>query len=165
MSEEIERVIRGIHIFYAVGLFIGFLRIGIRTYINKKPGIEEILMAVSMVFWTGDVTLSSVTLRKGTNQMSPGDRASLTPEEIIQHEDGSKALITAWFCYLTFIWGAKTCLLLFYRKLLVRIERVWVIKVAGWALGVSYVGTCLGMFLVCRPFRKNWQVVPDPGCM
>ena len=165
MSEEIEKVVRGIYIFYAVGLVIGFVRIGIRTYITKRPGIEEILMAISMVFWTGDVTLSVVTLREGTNQMPPEARASITPEEIRIREDGSKALITAWFCYLTFIWGAKTCLLLFYKRLLERIKRIYIVKIAAWVLGVSYVGTCLGIFLVCRPFRKNWQVVPDPGRM
>ena len=158
-------VIRAIRIFYAVGIAIGLLRIGIRTYINKRPGPEEIIMGFSMLFWTGDSTLSVVTLQKGTNQMSAEARASITPEEERRRKEGSQAHITAWFCYIVFIWGAKTCLLLFYKRLLQRMKQLQVIKMAGWALGISFVSACLSMFLVCRPFKKNWQVVPDPGCM
>ena len=165
MSEQIDGVIREVFTFYGVGLAIGFTRIGIRTYIQMRPGIEEIIMAISMIFWSGDVFFGMDSLRKGTNQMTPETRASITPEEKKRHEDGSKALIIAWFGYLTFIWGAKTCMLLFYKRLFERMDRVILIKIAGWVLAVTYIGTCLGMFLVCRPFQKNWQVVPDPGCM
>ena len=165
MPNDVNLVIRSIRIFYSIGMVIGFTRIGIRTYITGRPGIEEMIMGVSMLFWTGDSTLSVVTLQKGTNQMSPEARASLTPEEIQRHEEGSKALITAWFCYMAYIWGAKTCLLLFYRRILERMKRFRIIQITAWALGISYIACCLGMFLVCRPFRKNWQVVPNPGRM
>ena len=151
--------------FYAAGMFVGSLRIGIRTYINKKPGIEEIVMAMTMLFRTGDVIFILNSLRKGTNQMPPEVRASLTPEEIRRHEEGSKAIFTAWFCYIAFIWGAKTCLLLFYRRILERMKRSHLIKITAYALGITCVACYMGMFLVCRPIRKNWQVVPDPGRM
>ena len=165
MPSNIDLVIRSIGIFYSIGMVIGFTRIGIRTYILGRPGVEEIIMGVSMLFWTGDSTLRVITLQKGTNQMSPEKRAALTPEEIWRHENGSKALITAGFCYIAYIWGAKTCLLLFYRRILERMERFRIIQITAWALGISFIASCLGTFLVCRPFRKNWQVVPDPGRM
>ena len=120
-------------------------------------------MAISMVFFTADSLLGSMVLRNGTNQMTPEYRASLTPDMIQKHEDGAKALSAVWFCYIAFIWGVKTCLLVFYRRMLQRIERVWVVKVAGWVLAVTFIVACVGISLVCRPFRKNWQVVPDPG--
>ncbi|KAF8467848.1 hypothetical protein BDZ91DRAFT_656721 [Kalaharituber pfeilii] len=163
MSDDIEGLVRGICIFYAVGMVLGIARIGIRTYIQRRPGIEEILMGVAMIFWTGDSMLSIVILRNGTNQMTPEERASITPEEQKRREIGSKALLTAWFCYITFIWGAKTCLLLFYRRLMQRVKQIKVIKLAAILLVVTYAAVVLNMFLVCRPFKKNWQVVPDPG--
>lgn len=165
MLEVIDKVIRDIWIFFGVGLAIGFVRIGIRTYMYKRPGIEEIIMAIAMAFWAVDVSFGVVTLRKGTNQMSPEARASITPEETQRRIEGSQALITAWFCYVSFIWGAKTCLLLFYKRVFAFQNQIQTVKIAGWALGATYVGNILGMFLVCRPFRHNWQVVPDPGRM
>lgn len=160
-----EGIIHGVYIFYAIGLCAGILRIAIRTYVAKRPGLEEIIMAISMLFWTGDVLLSVVLLRNGTNQMSPELRAKITPEEIASRTLGAKALIAAWFCYITFIWGAKTCLLMFYNKLMQRIQQIRIVKMAAVMLAVTYIATILSMFLVCRPFYKNWQVVPDPGRM
>lgn len=122
-------------------------------------------MIIMMIFWTGDNMLVITVLKKGTNQMPPEVRESLTSEEIIVHEEGSKALISAWFCYILFIWGAKTCLLLFYKRLLDRIGGVTILKITGWVIGITFFGACAAMFLVCQPFRKNWQVVPDPGRM
>lgn len=164
-SDYIEGLVMGVYIFYAVGLASGVLRIGIRSYIMRRPGLEEILMGISMLFWTGDVLLSVVILRRGTNQMTAAERAAITPEELHNRTVGSKAIIAAWFCYITFIWGAKTCLLLFYRKLMQRVKQVRIIKLAAVLLAVTYVAVVLSMFLICRPFYKNWQVVPDPGCM
>lgn len=163
-DDYVEGLIRGVYIFYAVGLVAGVLRIAIRTYIMKRPGLEEIIMGISMMFWTGDVLLSIVILRRGTNQMPPEARAAITPEELHSRTLGSKAIITAWFCYITFIWGAKTCLLMFYHKLMQRVKQFRVIKLAAALLAVTYLAVILSMFLVCRPFHKNWQVVPDPGC-
>ena len=125
--------------------------------------VEEIIMAISMVFFTADSLLGSVVLRNGTNQMPPEYRASLTPDMIRTHEEGAKALSAVWFCYVAFVWGAKTCLLVFYHRMLQRMEQVRIVKIAGWILGVTFVATIIGISLVCRPFRKNWQVVPDPG--
>ncbi|KAI5808256.1 hypothetical protein DFH27DRAFT_303159 [Peziza echinospora] len=160
----LENLIHGVLILYAVGLAAGITRIIIRTAITGRPSIEEYLMFVAMLFWTGDVVLSITLLRKGTNQLPAGtDRALLSPEEVADREIGSKALVAAWFCYITFIWGAKTCLLLFYRRLMSGILQIRAVKLAAVLLVATYISTLLSMFLICRPFRMNWQVVPDPG--
>lgn len=163
MSDPVAHLVRGVWIFYTIGMSIGFLRIGIRTYLTRRVGVEELIMLGSMVFWTGDSVLSVVLLKNGTNQVSDEVRATLTPAEINKLELGSKALITAWFCYITMIWGLKTCLLIFYKKLMQRVTQMRILQFAAYALGITYTVCILSMFLVCRPFRKNWQVVPDPG--
>lgn len=36
----------------------------------------------------------------------------------------------------------------------------------GYGLvAISYLVVVLNLFLGCRPFRRNWQINPDPGGM
>ena len=157
MSDDyIERLVGGGYIFYAVGLAAGVLQLAMRTYIMKRPALKENFMGISMMFWTRDVLLSVVILRRGTNQMTPAEHAMITPEELHSRTLGSKAIITGWFCYITFIWGAKTCLLMFYHKLMQRVKQFRVIQLAAVLLVVTYRAVILSVFLVCRLFHEDW---------
>ena len=37
------------------------------------------------------------------------------------------------------------------------------VRVAYFAIGVTYVVVILSVMLGCHPFHKNWQIYPDPG--
>lgn len=37
------------------------------------------------------------------------------------------------------------------------------IKYAFAATGLTYVIMMLTLYLTCRPYHKQWQVIPDPG--
>jgi len=58
----------------------------------------------------------------------------------------------------------KLCLTIFYSRLisgLVELERR--VKIGYVLLGVTYAATELSVLLGCHPFKKNWQIYPDPG--
>lgn len=58
----------------------------------------------------------------------------------------------------------KCCLLLFYKRLTVNVERyTLVLKIIWIIMGVSYVAVQISTFSECKPFHLYWQVVPSPG--
>ena len=161
---NIGLLVRRIWILYITGMMVGLCRIWIRTSFNRKLSWEEAMIVVAIIFWTGNVTLSALVVRKGTNQLTSEEGAKLSPLQLFDRTVGSKMMIANWFSYTTFLWASKTCLLLLYTRLMQGVKQRRYIKVAAWTLGVTYLSSILSLFLVCRPFYKNWQVAPYPGC-
>jgi hypothetical protein len=37
------------------------------------------------------------------------------------------------------------------------------VKIGYFVIASTYIATELSILLGCQPFRKNWQIFPDPG--
>lgn len=58
----------------------------------------------------------------------------------------------------------KCCLLLFYKRLTVNVERYTLVHKISWVImGLSYVVVQISTFVECEPFHLYWQVLPAPG--
>jgi len=124
---------------------------------------DDFLILLVLGLWTAELTMLQLIGQHGTNAVPPDQWATLGPEEIWNYELGSKYLITGWVFYTSGLWCMKGCMLLFYRRLL---RGIWLeksIKYVALALATTYLASLFTIFFHCSPFRKNWQVIPDPG--
>lgn len=123
-------------------------------------------MAFLASCYTGYITCVKYYLKNGTNLMTASERlvVLLNPELIKDRERGSKALIAAWFLYVTVIWGCKLAIWMVCKRLTDRAatqrKRV---KYTGYLLAFSYAAALLTLSTVCNPFTHYWQIDPDPG--
>lgn len=94
---------------------------------------------------------------------------------------GSKAQILVWVVYTTLLWVSKTCMLFFYSRLTYvctrsvsnprlltnhreNVDRMRPrIQIGFVLLPCSYVVLLCVELFGCHPFRKHWQIYPDPG--
>lgn len=120
-------------------------------------------MFFSLLCWTVDTTCIVVTVQKGTNQLTDAQRATISEEESRQRQIGSKAFISAWYGYITMIWGCKLCVWLFYKRVTDRVAHPKAMRYSLYTLGVTYAACILSISLVCHPLSGNWQIKPDPG--
>lgn len=160
------RLAQDIYIFYGVGMASALLRIIVRCAITRRLGLEEFIMMVLAGCYTAYITCVKNYLENGTNLMTPSERlvVLLRPELVRQREQGSKSLITAWFLYVTVIWGCKLSIWIVCKKLTDRAatQRTRV-KYTGFTLAFSYFVALITLLTVCHPFSHYWQIDPDPG--
>ncbi|KAK8138116.1 hypothetical protein PG984_001496 [Apiospora sp. TS-2023a] len=113
------------------------------------------------------------------NGISDPDRANLAQQasldpngdaanEMRLRVGGSQNHVIGLLMYTTLMWLLKGCWALYYNRLTdgVRNRRL-LIKGSIIVLPATYVGCLLVAFLKCIPFRRHWQVFPNPGvnCM
>lgn len=100
------------------------------------------------------------------NGMTPSERATLSPSDP-EHGlriNGSKTQLVGWSLYTLLLWLLKLCLNIFYSRLTKEMHEMHVrIRIAFAAIAVTYLATILSILFGCTPFRKNWQIDPDPG--
>jgi hypothetical protein len=155
--------VRNTWVLYAVGTFAAVSRIGIRLWFTRRLILDEIIMFFSLLCWTVDTTCIVVTVQKGTNQLTDAQRATISEAESKRRQIGSKAFISAWYMYITMIWGCKLCVWLFYKKVTDRVAHPNTMRYSLYTLAATYVACILSISLVCRPLSGNWQIKPDPG--
>lgn len=160
------RLIHDIYIFYGIGMASALLRVIVRCAITRRLGFEELIMIGLAACYTGYISCVRNYLKNGTNLMTPSERlvVLLRPELIKQREQGSKALISSWFLYITVIWGCKLAIWIVCKKLTDRAatQRARV-RYTGFLLVFSYFVALITLLTVCNPFPHYWQIDPDPG--
>ncbi|KAI5784753.1 hypothetical protein EDC01DRAFT_663305 [Geopyxis carbonaria] len=162
-KEKSSFFLRNTWMLYGIGAAAAIARIGIRFYLTRRIGVEEWIMLFALLCWTGDTFLITVVVEKGTNQVGSVDRSTIPAAEVSARELGSKSFLAAWFFYTTAIWACKAAILIFYKRLTDRSTQRKAVKFAGGVLVVTYLVCMLSVALVCRPFKGNWTVFPDPG--
>ncbi|KAJ4293830.1 hypothetical protein N0V88_005343 [Collariella sp. IMI 366227] len=101
------------------------------------------------------------------NGLTDAERAALLPSDPEYHmrEIGSKIQIAGWSFYATLMTTLKCAMLFFYFRLTNglgsryrnRVHGGLALVLAGWLASI------FAIFLVCRPFPRNWQIHPNPG--
>lgn len=159
-------IVRDIWVFYGIGITSALLRIIIRCGVTRRLGLEEALMLLLSIFFTGYILAVRHYLIHGTNLMTPSERlvVMLNPDLIRAHESGSKALVMAWCLYISIIWGCKTTIWLVCRRLTDRAAaQKRRVLFAGWLVVVTYIIAMMTVLTICSPFDGYWQIYPVPG--
>ena len=99
---------------------------------------------------------------KHTSLLTPEMRESMPVAEYGSWEFSSQIFLAGFFSYAIIVWTLKFNMLFFYRRLVrgTKMERA-ILPVLG-LVGASAVAIILTFTLMCIPFRKLWQVYPDP---
>jgi hypothetical protein len=100
---------------------------------------------------------------KHTSLLTPEMRESMPVSEYKSWEFGSQIFLAGFFSYAIIVWTLKFNMLFFYRRLVrgTKMERA-ILPVLG-LVGATAIAIILTFTLMCVPFKKLWQVYPDPG--
>ncbi|EKG09755.1 hypothetical protein MPH_13188 [Macrophomina phaseolina MS6] len=131
-------------------------------FYNFKP--DDYMVIWAWVVYTGMTVAAHMVGGLGDIGAIPADqRASLTKEQAASLVLGTKWFVSGWYTYVSLIWTLKMNMLFLYQRV---VNGLWVakfIKPTMFFVGVTYISIILLVSLVCRPYHKMWQVMPDPG--
>ncbi|KAF1847796.1 uncharacterized protein K460DRAFT_352877 [Cucurbitaria berberidis CBS 394.84] len=151
---------------FAVGSIFIMLRVFSRL---RMVGISGFCADDYMVFFAWacyavmTVAAHIVAGTGDTSYLTPEQLRSMTPEQVVLRQNGTKWFMVGWYTYVGLIWTLKLNMLFFYRRV---VSVVWVNKFLVPTMvfvGGSGVSIWILFALGCRPFDKLWQVYPHPG--
>ncbi|GME64761.1 hypothetical protein AG0111_0g985 [Neofusicoccum parvum] len=152
----------------------GTLTIAMRIYCRwRMVGIQNfkpddfLVVPAWMAYTTMTIAAHIVGGTGDTSHLSMEQRLAMTPEERETRALGSKWFMVGWYTYIALIWTLKMNMLFLYQRVVVGLPVARFIKPAMCFVVVTGVSILILFSTACRPFRKIWQVLPDPGkhCM
>ncbi|KAI5778447.1 hypothetical protein EDC01DRAFT_634842 [Geopyxis carbonaria] len=152
---------------YSIGTAIVLFRLYARWKIvgfrGWKP--DDFLMILAVIVFGTESTMAFIVGRMGGSNsgMSQEQREALTQQEVHNRTIGSKAFIVGWLMYVTVVWILKACMVFFFQRITMSLKQQGMIRWAFLSVVTSYIGIVLMFLLTCRPYRKLYQVYPDPG--
>lgn len=99
----------------------------------------------------------------GDEQVSPDQINSLSDQDVMILEMGSKMEFVTWYIYPTFIWVMKFSILFFYRRLGAGLIKKRTIKFLFFLCGITWAAVMTTVSLTCLPFENHWKVRILPG--
>ncbi|KAK1970016.1 hypothetical protein LY78DRAFT_722089 [Colletotrichum sublineola] len=150
---------------YGFGVLVILLRIFSRwKIVGFNWQGDDYFAVLCLIFWTLELVMLELIGQNGTNiGITDEIGATLTAEEIVKFEFGSKCLLAGWNFYVTLIWCLKACILFFFSRITLATRQQRIVKWTAIATILAYVGVILTIWCHCTPVQKNWQVVPFPG--
>ncbi|KAL5348581.1 hypothetical protein ACLOAV_005998 [Pseudogymnoascus australis] len=104
------------------------------------------------------VAFNQIKFGDGSNLLEPDELATLTPAHIASRIRGSKWVYVSEHSMILAIWSTKICVLVLYAGITEGLaQRKWV-KYVSYYTALSFVGSELALFLVCRPIYQHWAV-------
>jgi hypothetical protein len=100
---------------------------------------------------------------KHTSIMTPEQRKTLPLSEYRAWEYGTQVFIVGLTSYAVIVWTLKFNMLFFYRRV---VKGLWIEKFilpAMCFVGAAAITVIMVLFTTCVPYRKMWQIYPDPG--
>ncbi|KAK2612670.1 hypothetical protein QQS21_001287 [Conoideocrella luteorostrata] len=160
-------------------LFFGTLATVLRTYsrvramgfLRLQPDDYLAWVAMTLYGIESGLAYSVGVFAHGlaNNGMTDAHRAALptNSEEHGLRVVGSIIQLCGWSTYSTLLWSLKVSWLFFYMRLTEGLGRRYRTRIRiyiGFGLVlVTWLAVLLNIFLGCRPFRRYWQINPDPG--
>ncbi|KAI0392821.1 hypothetical protein F5Y17DRAFT_477232 [Xylariaceae sp. FL0594] len=158
---------------FGVGLLVTVTRTYARIRQVGLKGLQadDYLAWVAMLIYSAETALAysvgAKAMGLANNGMTDEQRLSLSPNDPEYHTrvTGCKIQLAGWSTYSALLWTLKASLLVFYIRLTNGLGRGYLrrIYIGFGLLGVTYLAATLNLFLGCRPFRRYWQIYPDPG--
>jgi len=140
-------------IFSALGTAIVTARLYSRLFITQAPGIDDLLIVVSLGF---GIALAVLVIVGDTVYYDGHHVWDIPVDSFVGHR--LNIWICLWCCVVASA-SVKISVLLFYRRLSVKFSKAFL--VATW-IGILYnilylVGCCLAMLLMCNPLHAYWS--------
>ncbi|KAI9163572.1 hypothetical protein HJFPF1_05189 [Paramyrothecium foliicola] len=143
----------------------------IRSNSVKQLQLDDYLVWLALIGFAAEgalaYTLGSVAHGLANNSMSDAARAALqeSSAEYQQRIKGSRIHLAGWSIYSVSLWALKASWLVFYLRLTQSLGRSYRVRIkAGFVLvAVTWLAGITTLLLSCRPFKKYWQISPDPG--
>ncbi len=151
---------------YAIGMLFVIARFASRRLAVgswRKLQLDDYLMALCAVSFTGVVVCSNQVGINGSNYAPEEEIAAWTPAEKANAEWGSKMLLALEEFMLATVWLVKACLLLLYARLTSGLAEAYAVKAVAVYCAVGYaVIQILYLGVWCRPIYNYWAVpVPE----
>ncbi|CAG9997247.1 unnamed protein product [Clonostachys byssicola] len=158
-------------------LAFGILVTMLRTYARVKAvgfkGLQpdDYLVWVAVTFYAFESALAysvgEYAMGMANNGMTDAHRAALPVDSQEYHLRvvGSVIQLSGWSVYSVLLWSLKASWLVFYLRLTEGLGRSYRIRIyIGFGLVLTtWMVVLLNLFLSCRPFKRYWQINPDPG--
>ncbi|KFY86437.1 hypothetical protein V500_07626 [Pseudogymnoascus sp. VKM F-4518 (FW-2643)] len=153
---------------YGVAMLVVALRYTarIRRFGIRGLKLDDYAMANGVIWYTIlCVAFNQIKFGDGSNLMEPDEIAALTPEHRASRTAGSKWVYVSEHSMILAIWSTKICVLVLYAGITEGLaQRKWV-KYVSIYTALSFVGSELALFLVCRPIQQYWAVpAANPQC-
>ncbi|CAK7224589.1 hypothetical protein SCUCBS95973_005568 [Sporothrix curviconia] len=166
MSEDVAGLKPGSWALWSIGIVTVLARFASRRLALgswRKLQLDDYLMALCAVTFTGVTVCSNQVGVNGSNYAPDDEIATWSPQEIRDAEWGSKMLLALEEFMLATVWLVKACLLLLYGRLTSGLAEAFAVKVVAVYCAVGYVVIqILYLGVWCRPIYDYWAVpVPD----
>jgi hypothetical protein len=155
---------------YTIGTIMIACRIACRVKLVGLAGFHRDDYLVFLV-WAAYTTVTVVAhvfiLKAGgmhTSLLTPEQRAAMPESEYAAWEYGSQIFLVGLTCYFVIVWLLKFNMLFFYHRIVQGLWSEKFIRPVMYFVAGCGVAIILTLTLMCRPFKKLWQVYPDPGC-
>ncbi|KFZ01958.1 hypothetical protein V501_09706 [Pseudogymnoascus sp. VKM F-4519 (FW-2642)] len=141
------------------------LRLGLKQYRSQRSSLGDYITIAAIVSILLRGAVINVALLWGTNNISTAVRKTMTftPEVIYRREIGSRLTIVNRVFYTVYSWLQKGVVMCILQRLLKGVAPKWITKFYWITLAVTFVAALIVTFTECHPFKRYWQVVPDPG--
>ena len=124
----------------------------------KRFQADDYITIVAIAFYTTLIVTINIVAKSDSNLLPPGfDVDTLTKQQILARQYGSKLVLVVEQCQIQVTWCMKLCLLILYQRLTVGTKERFAIKI----LFIYVSGTWLLMEILyfgvwCRPFTMYW---------
>ncbi|KAI9788387.1 MAG: hypothetical protein M1816_006912 [Peltula sp. TS41687] len=144
-----------------LNFLIMFIRLAVRKW--KRSGLDTgDLMTIGLIVLNfAHASTIHIVITGPKDGMTEAYRRvhNISVEEAHTRELKSKLLLLGRMEILTYLWGQKVLLFVFYRGLIRRLRWERAILRTFWsAFALSYLAVALATFLECRPLSRFWIV-------
>ncbi|KIH92812.1 hypothetical protein SPBR_02887 [Sporothrix brasiliensis 5110] len=166
MAKHLPGLLPGSWALWSIGMatvFARFLSRRLALGSWRKLQLDDYLMALCVLTFTGVTVCSNQVGISGSNYASDAEIATWSPAETRDAEWGSKMLLALEECMMATVWLVKACLLILYGRLTSGLTEAFAVKVVAIYCAVGYVVVqILYLGVWCRPIDDYWAVpVPE----
>ncbi|KAL4887642.1 hypothetical protein BJY04DRAFT_5436 [Aspergillus karnatakaensis] len=158
-------------VFWSIAVVIFAGRIISRSLSNggiRHLQADDYIMTATFAVYTTLLILIRVSAEYATNLFPHSELESILsdPQDVANRIYGSKIVIGLEQCMLLSTWGVKTCLVVMYWKLTVRLRWHLFVQCLAAYVVLGFVVIEITYFAVyCRPFSQYWAIpVDNPQC-
>ncbi|KAF2689762.1 hypothetical protein K458DRAFT_427868 [Lentithecium fluviatile CBS 122367] len=154
---------------YGIGTCMVFVRAFCRTRLVGLRGYcaDDYLIWFAWAVYSEVTVIAHVFILKAqgrhTSLLTPAQRENLPLSDYQAWEYGTQVFIVGLTSYAVIVWTLKFNMLFFYRRV---VKGLWVeqfILPAMCFVGAAAIAIILVLTCICVPFKKMWQIRPDPG--
>ncbi|TWU74184.1 hypothetical protein ED733_001455 [Metarhizium rileyi] len=151
-------------VLYAIGVAVVICRmISRRIKLGKWRNlmVDDYLMLLALVNFTGVVVSINEVAKNGSNYMSLEEAAALTPEGVQSAVYGSIMTFVLEIFTITGTWTVKACLLILYARLTrnaLTKQHLLVKFAAGYCAITYFLAILMFIFYWCSPTPEYWAV-------